>query len=402
MSGTGREVERLRRTALTQTARGELARGMRIIARLHGAPIAMLVATRLGIERDTLLLGWAGTRALDHQRTWRSLLSLWSLIDYPVTASEYAAIAAIEREELESLDAYADVLAECEGSEEGLHPQIAALLRECSRAFDWDGRGADGDEAQDAADGHRDDKIPQRIRQVMDAAINGEELPQPQRTEQGLMLPRGVLRDWGEGTTAETDEPLGPVFCVPALELLGGDAAQWNIRPDDEVQAVMSRRADLWHVFTGIVRGATHMDEAILEAMTLEPPSTLAEREHAAEVVQQYWPWRLDGFQADVRAIVSQQMQGRSEVQAVTNVVAHLQQEVFGGEDPLDPEVRALLTEAEQVVQAFVEMLVATTDWLPSTSLDENPDWPPSLESTDTVTRCQRELELHLVGSESV
>src|SRR5687767_4762602 len=101
----GREVERLRRTALTQTARGEIARGMRIIARLHGTPIAMLVATRLGIERDTLLLGWAATRALDQQRTWLSLLSLWSLIDHPVTASEYAAIAAIEREELESLDA---------------------------------------------------------------------------------------------------------------------------------------------------------------------------------------------------------------------------------------------------------------------------------------------------------
>ena len=144
------------------------------------------------------------------------------------------------------------------------------------------------------------------------------------------------------------------------------------------------------------------MEEALLETMTLEPPRTLVEREQAFEVVQQAWPWQLTRFQDDIRTIASQHVPRRSELEALTTVIAHLQQETFGGEDPLDPEMRALLDDTWQGAQAFAEALGAMADWVRIPCRDENPGWPPSLDDADTVTQRQRELEQHLVGSKSV
>jgi hypothetical protein len=136
------------------------------------------------------------------------------------------------------------------------------------------------------------------------AAVKIGDLPMPTRRKDEPWLPRGELSDWGEGTTSETYEPFGPDYHVPEFGLVGGSFAAWDVRPDGEAAAVRERRAAMRGVFASIVRDGGKVDAAVADALTPEPPATLAERERRRAAADAVWPWgTFDGVRDDLRAI---------------------------------------------------------------------------------------------------
>ncbi len=360
------EMRRLRDATPTEHA-DAYNRALGLLRVLSSHVRDWITAFHLGMERDRLMLQLV---ALDSSHRWLTharLADVWKLVAYPVTESEYRAIVELERSELEPLEDYAERLAGHNGTEAGLHPDIAALLQslpeDLVRLSVPDTHKLGDHVAPDllAEDTRRADEIAARIRHVMDAAIQRGELPEPQYKDDELCLPVGVLRDWGEGTTPETFELFGPGFYVPTLGILfGGDfGAKWEIRPDSDADAVRERRGELLKAFLSLA-GVLRTERDALPS--LDPPLTRAERERAeklADELHDAWQDRNQSTEAAVAAARSHASQ-RAQLYAIAAAIETIQRDDFGGEDPLSPEIRealeAALTEATQV-QAVWENL---------------------------------------------
>ncbi|MCA9834400.1 MAG: hypothetical protein KC435_10655, partial [Thermomicrobiales bacterium] len=130
------------------------------------------------------------------------LTEMWRFIKYPVTESELRTIRQLRRSELVSLDGYAEMLSEVEGSEEGLNPSIAEYINSLPEDIERERSEFNGRPSEEALqeDIRRGRIIEKEIRAIIDAAIKKGELPKPRKHEGELSLPWGVLTDWGEGT----------------------------------------------------------------------------------------------------------------------------------------------------------------------------------------------------------
>lgn len=335
---------------------------------LNGNLLDWIALFRTGMERDRFRLATfareAAQKALnDHHRR-----AIWKIVPYPVTETEYRAIVKRERADLTPLDGYAEILAENDGDEPGLHPDLAALLqnlppelkREAVDPDDWRWRKKRTPEEQarwdqDLREDHdRADKIAAQIRAVIDAAIERRELPKPKRLDGEPALPWGVLHDWGEGTTPETYTPYGPGYHVPALELFGGDLHDtWDVRPDSEADAVRARRADILDAVRRL-SGIPHTEPDPIRS--LDPPLTVAAHKKAREHVDRLdKQWRVnDPLVELVLDAAKAHAFLRAQIEALATATEILQRDDFGGEDPLWAETRAHL-EAAQAEAARIE-----------------------------------------------
>jgi hypothetical protein len=400
-----RELDRLRATIPNAAAAAAYTRTVRTLRTVHTSMPATLLALKNGIERDTWLLFFFYDLEADRRRTRLGLHRLWGLLRYPVTESEYGALVAMERTEPTPLAVYADVLADYDGSEPGLHPDVAALLR---RLPDELRREIDDEHGMPQAPGSGEEALQEEIRRaravagrlsaVIAAAIARGDLPEPQPTTEGPSLPWGTLKDWGEGTTAETYEPFGPGYHVPALGLLGGDVALWDRRPDGDAEAVTARRGALLEVMADLGGPAGTVDDEPT-TLTLEPPATLEERERerAREQVERLWP-RGAPVRDDVRALAAAHAGLRAQLGAYAEAIARFQREEFGGEDPLDPMVRTLLDLAWSRERRYEEIWNGVTDLLAPIIDDGGEAWPPPLDNEVLCRELGAETEEHLRG----
>jgi hypothetical protein len=280
-----------------------------------------------------------------------------------------------------SLDDYAGFVADTFDADwpGELHPAIAAWLR-------------------DVPEETPDDEALRQVRALLEAAIERGEVPTPEQTNDGPVLSWGVLHDWCERTTPESYRPYPPAFHVPALELLWGDDAEWDIHPDHEAAVVKARRDALMATFRGILQDASTIDAEDLVKLTLEPPSTFEEQERAAEPVGDLAPWSIRRVRDDIRTISAGHAIRRAEVQAYVEAIDRFQRDEFGGEDPLDPLMRALLTDTLATEQRFEQTWTAVTDAITPYALEEDQDWPPPLENEAYFCEIAPAVEAHLRG----
>jgi hypothetical protein len=381
----GRELDRLRETIPDATAGAAYNRVVTLLRNLNGPMLlAGLAALRNGLEADGFAL-IALNNCVANRRIARAYLQrIWRLLAYPVAESEYRALRDIQRSELWPLDAYAESLAELDGTEPGLHSAVKALLlslpadlrREYAEPWKLGDPPPHSEAVQE--DIRRADEITARIRRLIDAAIKRGELPKPRRRDGELCLPIGTLRDWGEDTTAETFEPYGPEYHIPSLELFGGSCATWEIHPDNGAEAVRTRRQEMRNVFASIVAEAGPLADDELAGVDLEPTKTLAERERSREDVQRIWPWATverDAF----RGLGARTAIRRAELRAYTDVLEHVQNEDFGGEDPLAPEARPFLDAAWASARNVDEIWRDIAEPLAPHRPEDVGPWPPPL-----------------------
>lgn len=324
-------------------------RALALLRVLNGKVPDWVTILHLGMERDRLRLQHVVAEGAHRWLTRSRLGDAWALVGYPVTEGEYRTLVGLERAEPEPLGAYAEHLAECDGTEPGLNPAVADLLRglppDLARLTVPDDHppGAPFPPEELAEDVRRADAIAARLRRLMDAAIRRGELPKPTRKGGEPCLPAGALSDWGKGTTPATFEPFGPGYHVPALgELFGGDLADWDVRPDAEADAVRGRRRELRAVFLSLAGAYGERREA---APALDPPATAAEQRRQrtlAARLSRAWHGRDD--LAGLALAAAQAHAGhRGQFEALAAAVEAIRQGDFGGEDPLWPEVRVAL-----------------------------------------------------------
>ena len=379
------ELDRLRQTIPDAAAGAAYNRAVALLRNLNGATfLAALAAMRNGFELDIFTLMHLYERVADRRNDRANLHRVWGLLGYPVTRTEYRTFVELERSEPYPLDAYAEILADFDGTEPGLHPDVAALLRGLPPDLVRDRLPNDhklGDPIPPdelAEDTRQAAEITARVRHVNDAAVRRGELPKPRRRKGEPCLPVGTLSDWGEGTTPETFEPFGPSYRVPMLELVGGGSAEWDTRPDEEADAVRARRRKLLDVLGGIVRDAGHVTEDDLDRLTLDPPLSGAARERSLAERDRIWPWATverDEFRAWAARFGAR----RAELRAYTDALEMFQAEDFGGEDPLAPEARPFLERARDSARDAETIWDRVAEQLKPIGDDE--PWPPSLDN---------------------
>jgi hypothetical protein len=386
----------LRRTIPDAAAGTAFNRTIRILRRLHGPIVPSLAATGTAIERDTMMLLLVARQMAQRRQAHGLLQRFWAVLGYPVTASEYRMVAA-ERSEPGPLSAI-------DGAADSRHPTAATLLQSVlhdDEREDWEDR--EGDRAAMVEDADLEDDIRHaearfgRLRPV--PAIARGDLSTPARTEQGTTLPSEVLTDSEEETTPNGSEPGSPAVCVPLLALVGGEGAAWDVRPDAEQDAVVARREALLAIASDIMTTLGLLDPADLKGLTLEP-LTAAERDQMAEQVRQLWPWGHDRDRDRLRELARVHTRQRAEARAYADVIAQLQATEFGGEDPLDPLVRALLLDLETREADFSDLWSELVAGLAPASVEEEAGnaWPPSLDDAAYLEQLRPALETHLRG----
>lgn len=197
----------------------------------------------------------------------------------------------------------------------------------------------------------------------------------------------------------DASEPRSPAVHVPVLELLGGESADWDVRSDLEQDAVVALRQALLVVCGDIMAALGLLDAADLDGLTLDPV-TGAEREQLARRVDKLRPRSHDRDRDRLQELARVHARRRAEAQAYRAVIATLQATEFGGEDPVDPLVRALLSDLEAREAEFSDLWSQLVGALPPASIDDEAGtaWPPSLEDTAYLEHLQPALEAHLRG----
>jgi len=365
-AGDGPELARLRRSIPDQRARRAYDEALTLLRGLNGAFfLGGVMLAKVGFERDVfaaeVLCGPERQRAL--ARLW--LWDLWTLVAYPVTEAEYRMLAELERAEPIDVDDYAETLWGMTTPDEG------ARLRAELGAINGSYREEMGESEQE--------RLWDAFRACFAGAIERGELPRPvcKGNDGGRYLPRGLLSDWAEGTTAETYRPAGPGFAIPALELFTSPGMDYEILPDAEADRVQARRARLREALLPIGWMHLGIPREQLEMLSFDPPRNIHERNEARHAVERIWP-RSDDARAGLRAVAAQFAGKRAEFRVITDVLEMVQREVFGGEDPLDPDVRALVEQTQETARWAEELWAVFLDDL--APHDDGEPWPPALD----------------------
>jgi len=365
-AGDGPELARLRRSVPDERARQAYEEALTLIRGLNGTFfLGGMMLTKVGFERDVfaaeVLCGPERQRAL----ACLGLRDLWTLVAYPVTEAEYRLLAELERAESIDVDDYAETLwatTTLDGSD-----RLRAELGAITGAY-REGMGEPEQEGRWDA-----------FRACFAGAIERGELPTPEHkvNDEGRSLPRGLLSDWAEGTTAETYRPAGPGFAIPALELFPSPGMSYEILPDTEVDRVRARRAQLRDALLPVGWMHLGIPREQLETLNFDPPRNIRERDEARHAVERIWP-RADEVRAGLRSVAAQFAGKRAEFRVLTDVLGTLQREVFGGEDPLDPDIRALVEQTCETARWAEELWAVFLDDL--APHDDAEPWPPALD----------------------
>ena len=340
-------------------------RTLKLLRTLNGSAIDWIGLSFLGMQRDRMRFQTFARDVALKDRLSLQFALMWRLLSYPVTESEHRAMVERNRSRLVMLDGYAEVLADFAGDEEGLHPEIAELLQSLPPELERERHDSDEwkriEEIRNDAtkrgeledDIERSHKIAERIRGIMNAAIKRGELPKPKRKKGELWLPDGVLSDWAEGTTPDTYDIGGPGLNVPMLmPFLGELGATWDIRPDDEAEAVKERRKEL---YTCLPTPPDIGEELRKLVTTLEPPLTLQEWERDEERAQEIhdaW-YSVSDIAEIMHEAATAHAEARSQLEGLAEALEIVRRDDFAGEDPLFPEIRAKLEEAQAEAERF-------------------------------------------------
>jgi len=200
-------------------------------------------------------------------------------------------------------------------------------------------------------------------------------------------VPWGPFTDWLYHRDSGAYTPAGPNHHVAAVYLLAGLFARWDVRPDAEQAAVTRRRAEL----VGALAGLADLPPTLRPSP--HPPASLADRAREQGQVEAAWPWQ-PGPDEDARAVALSYLYGsvRREIHALADAVATVQRDIFGGEDPLHPRVRASLAgllEADALTRAWWDAIAAAPLWS-----DEHP-WPApaTYDEPETAARVAEFLQ---------
>lgn len=336
--------------------------GLKLLRVLNGNTLDWVGLARLGMERDrvrfqALLREVVIDNVLRHQ-----LIEMWRFIKYPVTESEYQTILRRQRNEPLSLDGYAEMLAEIDEDEPGLHPAIAEYLDnlppELERLYIDDEtpeRGSPEYEAFAQESKRRYDAIEKGMRAIIDDAIKKGEIPKPKRKDGELSLPWGVLSDWAEGTTEDTFDIGGPGSGdhVPMLMMFQGLLGpEWDIHPDSDADFVKEERRQMLQRLPMLPTIPREVRDII---GTLDPPLTEKERQQDLEHVQtlrEMW-YSQNGLAELMLDAATSHAEHRAQLAGLREAVDILQRDEFYGEDPLFPEIRAHMESAQEEAERF-------------------------------------------------
>jgi len=323
-------------------------RALGLLRVLNGNTPDWFTAFHLGMERDRFRLQHASSTAAARWLIRSNAYGIWELIPYPVTASEYRAIARLERAELHSIEEYGEHI--WGGNPTDLRPELAAINQEYREEM--------SEEEKDA--------LWDRFYSCFTEAIERGDLPKPKRrrkprgakidTEDGLWLPNGALSDWAEGTSEDTYEPLPPGFSIPVIgKLFDNDMqAKWDIYPDSEAEDVKARRSKIRDVFAGFLP-VSRIDPSRLPSF--DPPLTAKERERSRKLTETLWnEWDKSDDLAEIALDAAKtHAVHRAQLEDLITAIDTVIREDFGGEDPLWPEVRAVTERAQEEAARFDE-----------------------------------------------
>jgi hypothetical protein len=294
------------------------------------ARIGLLDMAVLG---DYAKLRFASYAMATSKLDWIALGYLWELIGYPVTQSEYDRLVAMERDDMEPLEALATHIYEAcnaqEAEDAGWRPEIVRWLATSE---------AETDAAAEA-----------ETLALVHAAIARGELPKAQQTPEGPSLPHGILRDWLHPGRAY--EPMGPGFCVPGIEALAGDmGARWDIHPDSDQATVTARRDRIARALR-IVAGPARP-----ELPSIHPPADKAEQDRQQKLAEAQWGWADKTIHEHMTAIGESHAQVRAEWQALGMVMDELRDEDFAGESPILEELDIFVDSLNERMAAFADL----------------------------------------------
>jgi len=374
--GEKTELDRLRESIPDGPAGQAYNEALAILRSLNGALFLYgVMLIKVGFERD-IFAAWMAKRAADQYSDHVPILwDMWKLVPYPVTESEYRAIVNRERGKLTPVSEYASELWE-NGMPDAiaeLRPELAAIMREYRE---------DMEEAVT-------DALWDRFNACFADAMKRGELPKgkpaPKNTTSTVdpdepWLPAGVLKDWAKGTTSETYKPHGPGFTIPGLELLQAQWAEYDIQPDAKIEAVKERRAKLRSVLIGIGLHQLRIPKDQLEPLSFDPPKSAEEWQKAHDYVQGIWPYPVEERET-FRSLAAQYAGKKAELRVYTDVLAMFQEEIFGGEDPLDTHGRELLEQAWAAARWAEETWPVLLD--SAAPLGESEPWPPPLDNDE-------------------
>jgi hypothetical protein len=397
------ELGRVRDTLPNAVACTAYSRAIQILGDLHLLCASQFPSLLSEGSATSFALSLKFSSVAAQESLWAAFDDLWRLSGYPATASEYDCLTMIHRGELWSLDAFAEFLLGLDRIRLGrqftvpVPPRFGVTLRGDQAPWRRSGElaGSSGEtskliDSTDAAFAH--------ISRLMDAAIRRGELPKPFSKGRVRVLPFGTLATWAKGPGGQPFEPAKPAHIVPSLELFGGSSAKWDIRPDIDAAAVVARRNDLRNLLARLIEDLGGFNQGIFTFIDLEPPKTLADLDGDRDEVQRIWPWaKVD--KETFRGLVARLAFQHAELRAYHDVVEQIENEVFGGEDPLNPALRAQLNAALQQRDAAVEMWTLVSRNLLVYDPRDGCQWPPSLEDEATYARMRQELDLLLLGA---
>lgn len=329
--------------------------GLRLLRVINGTVPDWFTSFHLGMERDRLRFQHATSLAAYSWLARSAMYDIWEIVSYPVTESEYRALVKLKRSDLYPLEDFADL--EIWHGGDKLHPELATLNAPVDEMEQ---------EAWDALSDTEKHAYFERFNAGVVAAakdaIKRGELPTPSRKPKaekaGLWFPYGALHDWAKGTTEESFELPAPAFTVPIIGVFDDQVtAAWDVRPDSEANAVKARRAQTRDVFLAQLRLVIPQEEGE-NLPSFEPPLTLKERERTAKEAEHWGDivlWSAERNAAEMALDAAKtHAEHRNQFEDLLAALKIVQDEDFGGEDPVITEYRALWERTEEEADRFV------------------------------------------------
>ena len=364
------ELDRLREAIPTGQAGDAYNVALNALKGLNGALFVLgLELLNTGFERDMFASAMFMLRNRHYRDMQWAAGALWELITYPVTESEYRAIIKRHRAELTPLSEYASNFWPGEYASTPTRPELLEVLAEY--------RDDMSDEEEEA--------LWNRFYGCFTVAIARGELPKGKPTpkhqqrlaekyEDEPWLPSGALHDWAEGTTEATFEPLDPNYEIPALELFSSlSGPKYDVSPDSEADTVRERREQIRQACISFGRRTGELSQEQLEKLNFDPSKTARQREKEATYVSSIWPAGRDN---ELARLEQQYARKKVELRAFTDILATLQSDVFGGEDPLDSLTRTVLEKTLTTAETAKATLPEATE-LAGASAEIRDELPP-------------------------
>ncbi|MCA9835232.1 MAG: hypothetical protein KC435_14875, partial [Thermomicrobiales bacterium] len=172
------------------------------------------------------------------------------------------------------------------------------------------------------------------------------------------------LTDWGEGTTEEAYDIGGASFNVPMLHMFQAMLGpEWDIHPDSEADFVKQEREQMLRRLPML---PTIPQSARDEIGSLEPPLTSKDfkrdEKRTEELREKYYktrfepPLMLDAAHAHASE--------RARLNGIIEALEIIQRDEFYGEDPVWPEIRAIIESTQEEAERFTALWEqANEDW---------------------------------------